>query len=73
VIPQKSIFEWEQKKYVFLRSGNMTFVPKEIRVGESGSEMQEVLHGIEEGDRVVTEGMFTLKSIFLKTTFGEEQ
>jgi membrane fusion protein, heavy metal efflux system len=73
VIPQKSIFEWEKKKYVFLQSGNMTFVPREIRIGESGSEMQEVLHGIEEGDRVVIEGMFTLKSIFLKTTFGEEQ
>lgn len=73
VVPIKSFFEWDKKKYVFLQSGYLTFSPRIVELGESSKDVIEILSGIEEGERVVTEGMFTLKSIFLKTTFGEEQ
>jgi membrane fusion protein, heavy metal efflux system len=73
VVPKKSVFEWDKKKYVFLQSGHLTFSPKIIELGESSKDVIEVISGIEEGERVVTDGLFTLKSIFLKTTFGEEQ
>ncbi len=73
VVPIKSIFEWDKKKYVFLQSGHHTFSPRIVELGESSKDVIEILSGIEEGERVVTDGMFTLKSIFLKTTFGEEQ
>jgi cobalt-zinc-cadmium efflux system membrane fusion protein len=73
VVPIKSVFEWDKKKYVFLQSGHLTFSPRIVELGESSKDIIEILSGIEEGERVVTDGMFTLKSIFLKTTFGEEQ
>lgn len=71
-IPTGSVFDRDEKKYVFVQSANYTFIPRVIIIGESSNGKIEVLKGLEEGEGIVSEGLFTLKSIFLKATFGEE-
>jgi cobalt-zinc-cadmium efflux system membrane fusion protein len=57
---------------VFVRTGAETFELHEIVTGESAVGKVQVLSGLKEGESVVTHGVFTLKSIVLKGTFGEE-
>ena len=42
-------------------------------VGDAALGKVEVLSGLREGEQVVVEGVFTLKSVVLKSTFGEEE
>jgi membrane fusion protein, heavy metal efflux system len=71
-IQKKSIFEWSQKKHVFIQTGILEYTAKEVELGNISGDMVEVISGITEGDIIVTDGAFTLKSIYLKTTFGED-
>lgn len=72
-IPKKSLFEYEGKKYCFIEEKPRVFKAIEVRLDDkTESEELEVLSGLNEGDRVVTEGVFSLKSIYLKSTFGDE-
>jgi cobalt-zinc-cadmium efflux system membrane fusion protein len=43
-----------------------------VTLGGSAAGRVEVLGGLREGERVVVDGVFTLKSAVLKGTFGEE-
>ncbi|MCB1142890.1 MAG: efflux RND transporter periplasmic adaptor subunit [Leptospiraceae bacterium] len=72
-IPNNSVFDWDNKKFCFLELKPMNYKIVEIKIEESsdGNEI-EVLSGLNEGDRIVTEGVFSLKSIYLKSTFGED-
>ena len=42
-------------------------------IGESAAGKVEVLSGLREGEDVVIEGVFTLKSMVLKSAFAEEE
>jgi len=45
---------------VFVETGKGRFEPVEVHLGLSSNEYYEVLHGLKEGDRVVTSGRFWL-------------
>jgi cobalt-zinc-cadmium efflux system membrane fusion protein len=72
VVPRSAITEVAGKPVVFVRTGEETFELHEIVTGESAVGKVQVLSGLKEGESVVTHGVFTLKSIVLKGTFGEE-
>ena len=42
-------------------------------LGESAAGKVEVLSGLRDGEQVVVEGVFTLKSVVLKSTFAEDE
>lgn len=72
VVPRSAITEVAGKPVVFVRTGEETFELHEIVTGESAVGKVQVLSGLKEGESVVTHSVFTLKSIVLKGTFGEE-
>jgi cobalt-zinc-cadmium efflux system membrane fusion protein len=43
-----------------------------VTLGRSAEGKVEVLEGLRAGEQVVISGVFTLKSVVLKDTFGEE-
>ena len=44
---------------------------REVKLGRKNSTIVEVLSGLTTGEYIVDQGIFTLKSKFLKSTFGE--
>ena len=44
-----------------------------MTLGRSAAGRVEILSGLREGEQVVVDGVFTLKSAVLKSTFGEEE
>lgn len=71
-IPEKSITKMQEENYVFVKIGKNEYRFQRIKTGSSEEDFVEVLEGLEVGDEVVTDGVFELKSILLKSTFGEE-
>ena len=72
VVPRSALTEIAGKPVVFVRTGDETFEVHELVIGESAVGKVQVLTGLKEGEPIVTRGVFTLKSIVLKGTFGEE-
>lgn len=70
-IPLTALQRLEDKNVVFVKKGDGLFESCTVKTGrEFGSEM-EVLEGVKEGEEVVTEGAFYLKSELLQDTLGE--
>lgn len=59
--------------FVRLAAPENTFEMRGVRVGGSSAKKVEILGGVKEGEEVVTEGLFTIKSAFMKATFAEEE
>ena len=72
-VPQDAVTEIGQKPVVFVRHPDGDFEVHEIVLGESALGYVEVLSGLREGEAVVVDGAFTLKSLILKGTFAEEE
>lgn len=70
-VPNTAILHTGKRDLVYLDQGQGQFVPREIKVGRRGTEDSEVLGGLAEGDKVVTNGNFLLDSeSSLKATFS---
>lgn len=71
-ISEVAIQSYQNKKYVFIESKTNEFKWNEITTGFTTDGKTEIISGINEGDRVVTNGAFELKAILFKSTFGGE-
>lgn len=73
LIPSSAVHLDEAKHFVFI-PGNKPgeFVRRFVKVGSTINEMMEILEGLQEGDRVITEGSFFLKAESNKGSFEEE-
>lgn len=60
------------KQVIFVKEGEK-FEMREVTTGAVDDGQIAVLSGLEEGDQVVTEGAFKLKSVLLKEQFAEEE
>ncbi|MCH7645343.1 MAG: hypothetical protein IH974_10970 [Myxococcales bacterium] len=61
LIPREAYIDSGTRKVVFVDIGGGKFQPREIQVGvEAEDSMVEVLHGLDEGEVVVTSGQFML-------------
>jgi cobalt-zinc-cadmium efflux system membrane fusion protein len=72
VVPRSAVTEIHGKPVVFVRHADDDFELHEVVLGASAPGKVVVLHGLREGERVVTHGVFTLKSVLLRDTFAED-
>lgn len=72
VVPRDALIEVAGKTAVFVRGQGGVFEMHEVVLGTAGPGVVEVLQGLHEGELIVTRGAWTLKSVLLKGTFGED-
>jgi cobalt-zinc-cadmium efflux system membrane fusion protein len=73
VVTQASVTQIGDKSVVFVRLSAREFELHEVTLGKEALGKVEVLGGLREGEEVVTDGVFTLKSIVLKGSFAEDE
>lgn len=73
IVPRSALIEVAGKPVVFVREPDGDFELHDVTLGESALDKVEVLAGLREGEAVVVEGAFTLKSAVLKSAFAEEE
>lgn len=72
VVPRSAITDLDNKPVVFVRQADGDFEQHVVVLGTESLGKVQIASGLREGELVVTEGAFTLKSAILKSTFGEE-
>jgi membrane fusion protein, heavy metal efflux system len=70
---RSAVTEIGDRHVVFVRAQDGDFVVHEVTLGESALAQVQVLSGLDEGEQVVTRGVFTLKSLLLKSTLAEDE
>jgi Cu(I)/Ag(I) efflux system membrane fusion protein len=72
-VPEQAVRTIAGKTVVFLPGPNGTFTRRDVRTGRAVEGYVEVLEGLKEGDRVVTDGSFDVKAEMLKGTLEGEK
>lgn len=73
VIPTDAMVKEGNESYVFIVENDSTFIRRNVETGIELAGMREVVSGLKKGERIVTKGVFFLKSELMKETFGEEE
>lgn len=73
VVPLSATTKVADDDVVFVREADGDFEVHPVTLGRSAAGMVEVLSGLTKDEQVVVEGVFSLKSAVLKSTFGEEE
>jgi len=73
VIARNAVTEISGKPVVFVRQPDGDFELHEVNLGESSLGRVRVLSGLREGEAVVVDGVFTLKSSVLRGSLAEEE
>ncbi|HNH10042.1 MAG TPA: efflux RND transporter periplasmic adaptor subunit, partial [Leptospiraceae bacterium] len=71
-IRSSALFESDRKKFVFVERSKGEYEAREVRTGRVSEDSLEILSGVIEGEKIIIKGVFSLKSVHLKSTFGEE-
>ena len=50
------------QSFVFIFDGGESFVKRPVALGTEGADYYEIKSGLKEGERVVTEGIYQLRS-----------
>lgn len=66
VVHESAIQHDQGRSFVFVQNEPGTFEARTIKLGEKNGTVAEILEGLQEGEAVVKEGGFTLKSELLK-------
>jgi cobalt-zinc-cadmium efflux system membrane fusion protein len=66
VVPEAAIQHDRDRSFVFVQQEPGVFEARTVRLGDKNGTFAEVLEGLREGEVVVKEGAFTLKSELLK-------
>ncbi|PJZ39963.1 efflux transporter periplasmic adaptor subunit [Leptospira kmetyi] len=72
-VPQESVFKIQNDDFVFVKLSSDSFIAKKVSLGHSEGSNIEIKEGLNEEEDVVKKGVFELKSVFLKSSFGEEE
>jgi len=73
LVADASVTEIGDKPSVFVREKTGEFQLHAVTLGREALGKVEILAGLREGEEVVSEGVFTLKSIVLKGSFAEDE
>ena len=73
IVPVSAVAEVGDKKIVFVKAKDGDFVVHEVTLGNSALGRTQILSGLDEGEEVVSRGVFTLKSLLLKSTLHEDE
>lgn len=71
-VPRTAVTDLVGRRVVFVRKGPEEFEARDVDVGTSAGDRIAISRGVAEGEETVVDGVFTLKSIFLKSTIAEE-
>ncbi|MBL9104094.1 MAG: efflux RND transporter periplasmic adaptor subunit [Myxococcales bacterium] len=71
-VPRSALVEIAGESAVFVQRAPGEYERHDVVLGVAGPGLVEVVRGLEEGELVVTHGGWTLKSVLLKETFGED-
>jgi Cu(I)/Ag(I) efflux system membrane fusion protein len=58
VVPRSAVIATGERALVFVQAEDGALVPREVRMGRTSGAMQELLAGVNEGDRVVSSAAF---------------
>jgi membrane fusion protein, heavy metal efflux system len=72
VVPRTAVVDVAGKTVVFVRVAPEEFELHEVTVGEAAAGKVRILSGLREGEDVVIEGAFTVKSVLLRGTLADE-
>ncbi len=72
IVPRNAVTEVGEKNIVFVKAKDGDFVVHEVTLGDAALAQVQVLSGLDEGEVIVTTGVFTLKSLLLKSTLSED-
>jgi cobalt-zinc-cadmium efflux system membrane fusion protein len=72
VVPLAAVTKVANRDVVFVRQPDGDFELHPVTTGRSAGGRVEILSGLRAGEQIVVDGVFTLKSAVLKSTFGEE-
>lgn len=72
-VPLSAIQQLEKRNVVFVRRTDTKFEVREVKLGKEVEGKTEVVSGLREGELVVINGSFHLKSIVLSKELGEEE
>jgi membrane fusion protein, heavy metal efflux system len=61
-VPKAAVIREQGETFVFIFDGGETFVRRPVVLGAEGADFYEVVSGIKEGERVVTEGVYQLRT-----------
>ncbi len=56
VVPRTAVLQTSGSPVVYVEQGNQTYQPRNVPLGRIGDDVAEVMAGLKEGDRVVSEG-----------------
>lgn len=71
-VPISALQQVEEKNVLFIQKGATSFELRQVKSGNNVNGQLEILSGIREGEKVVTQGAFHLKSILAGKDLGEE-
>lgn len=72
LVPRDAVIDIGGKPSVFVAHPDGDFERHTVTLGESSLGLTEIVQGLREGEPVVVDGVFTLKSVVLKSTLAEE-
>jgi RND family efflux transporter MFP subunit len=61
-VPRSAVVDTGTRKLVYVAKGNGVFEAHEVQLGAVGDDYYPIMSGLNEGDRIVTEGNFLLDS-----------
>lgn len=73
VVPRAAVSEVGGKSVIFVKAKDGDFVVHEVTLGDAALGHVQVLSGLSEGEEVVTHGVFTLKSLLLKSSLSKDE
>ncbi len=65
VIPESALTTHDNENFVFVTTDEKTFVRRDVRIGAREGDRIEIIAGLQEGERIATSEVFTLKSELL--------
>ena len=71
-LPRSALIDVEDQSAVFVDLGGGVYERHDVTVGAEGPGLVEITHGLSEGERVVVTGAWSLKSVLLRGTLGED-
>ena len=71
-VKENAIQTLNEKKVVFIKENEMTYVPREVELGDSDGKYVEILAGLQSGEEYVTDGSFRIKADLLKSTLEDD-
>jgi cobalt-zinc-cadmium efflux system membrane fusion protein len=73
VVPRDAVTEIGDKTVVFVQQADGDYDVHEVVLGEEALGKVRVVSGLREHELVVVDGVFTLKSVIMKRSFGEAE